>query len=662
MKILLICITLLYAIPSLATTYYIDPSCGTPGDGTGADGICDGTAADNPLSGIKSGSLTWDCGNIYKWKAGTTDTVHDNTDLDGTSFTPSGCSAVSYIELTSYGAGADPIITYFQEYDAWDSDGTWSDDSGTCTGCWYADPSGNSRALDHTVSTTNYWPRIFLDGVEYPNAPSASEIDGVTYLWYIDTSSDANHKRLHLYSGASKPSLVYSDISYFEGNFIFDVNDLDYLVMHDLDIRASNSAFDCINCDYGTFYDNSIYGFKCDQNGSNDPCEYNEIYTNIIDTKQTVNILASQYWQGSDTIYFDGGQYNKIYHNQIGNAAHNAIYLDSTGDYTGGESGETGCIGNEAYENYIYWDNTTADYGRAWTTGGYCDGNIFIRNYIDHQWARSQVGGTGNVIAYNIWDTVLQNSSLCDDSFSGNCRGQALNFWINQSQAPANNVIANNVFYNIAEPCFYIGASTGSGNSFTNNVFYECGVDSNDAGDSPPSSHWGVASDLAIFLVAGATNTTFNNNIFYNSSPDYGECGAGADENCILKESGGSWYALSNWNVTDGCSGCSQANNLASDPKFTNAASAYFTLLAQSPAIDSGIDVTINGLCTASGKPWSCCSASGVGTCNKAFRADTDFTSASNFINSVQATFGYPAQLDGLGDIGAIPFPKYGGE
>ncbi|MFC1818666.1 hypothetical protein ACFL0B_06185, partial [Thermodesulfobacteriota bacterium] len=257
---------------SHAATYYIDLDCPYEG-GNGTTTDCDG-GADDAWNSISD--PTYACGNTYLIKRGTSETFHSTKTISGLS-----CSEGNELEIgsdASYGSGADPIITSYQELDGWSDAGKWIDGSGAgCSGCWYM-----TITPDGAISDTNYWWRMWLNGTEYANANSAATVSNAS-KWYYDYSTSPD--RLYVYSGGSKPSAVYSSIYFMENQVAFNFVGVDYIRMHDLDIRAPGiGGIQGLNLAYGKFYDMSFYGIRCNYSGD-DSCRYNEIYNNTIDNQ-----------------------------------------------------------------------------------------------------------------------------------------------------------------------------------------------------------------------------------------------------------------------------------------------------------------------------------------------------------------------------------------
>lgn len=97
-------VLLALAMPALAATVYIDPTCASPGDGSSQ--TCSGSTA--PLA--SGSSITWTAGNTYAWRCNTTDRVASHLTVGGTP------SSGSPIVLTSYqgpgdASGCKAIIT-----------------------------------------------------------------------------------------------------------------------------------------------------------------------------------------------------------------------------------------------------------------------------------------------------------------------------------------------------------------------------------------------------------------------------------------------------------------------------------------------------------------------------------------------------------------------
>lgn len=210
-----------------AAIYYIDPTCFTPGNGTSGD--CSGTSSD-PFD--QWSSVTWNAGNTYLQKGGTTAKIVDlnpqqkiiNIKASGTAENP--------ISIGSYGTGKakiyggitipidnwnvdDPIAGIYSYATLWGALLLWEDDvplknatDSTCSdGNWFADSSKiyykptSGSLLDHVIEQyhlsgvdTNDYNYITIDGLDFDkvfygviNNPGSS-VNNATHIAVTNSS------------------------------------------------------------------------------------------------------------------------------------------------------------------------------------------------------------------------------------------------------------------------------------------------------------------------------------------------------------------------------------------------------------------------------------------------------------------------------------------
>ncbi len=130
-------------------------------------------------------------------------------------------------------------------------------------------------------------------------------------------------------------------------------------------------------------------------------------------------------------------------------------------------------------------------------------------------------------------------------------------------------LIANNVFYNCEGQGISIGPSGEStdvtNNEIRNNICLDCGNNSIDGAD-----------DKGLVISSGTETNTYTNNCFYTSGVTNVVDYYGTDES----------IASFNNETTD-----TTTNNISADPLFTDAPGGDFTLSADSPCLNTGIDV-----------------------------------------------------------------------
>jgi len=340
----------------------------------------------------------------------------------------------------------------------------------------------------------------------------------------------------------------------------------DHVTFQNLNIQGGLFALSISNSDYVTIQgcrvgEQSHAGILATAKYSEgDGSDYGVLQHCLVYSGKSGNLGDGQSTDGINLN--DGASYWNIRNNEFKAWAHSAVSIKQ--------------ISNLAENNYNTVESNLftcgdIDYMRALDISGgdhLCEFNTFRYNVVRNQSVTSHVHGNNNIVAYNLM-LGLTESDATEQPW-------AFDFYciINKSGNPDrdklvcyNNVIANNLVYNY---------STGQGvrvlkskssaayevhdNTVVNNIFYN--VQTAFQSDEEPN------------------NNSFTNNLMYIP---------GGTPNFIYNYQN---YTLAEFEDLNGVQGNVFENNLVDNPAFTSETSEMFQLLANSVAIDAGIDVS----------------------------------------------------------------------
>jgi len=437
--------------------------------------------------------------------------------------------------------------------------------------------SGSGTAENWTEDGSNVWYissafdplRIWLDSTEYLRAESSKSDITSTKRWYWDDDTD----RLYVYA-TENPASFYSTIEATEitsgtqYTVLFNES-INYITLDGLDIRGGENGIylDGINnlilknCLIGRdgFFGIMMYGVGENQN------DYVTIYDCTFESGYNLDYsgYSSPFPGPGDGIRLQyGANYWDVYDNDFSNWGHSAFGIGTTANTISY---------NKFHDNEISAPNMK--YARAFGCAGEdgkCVGNEFYRNYCHDLTVRSQVGGNGNKIYYNVFYNITDSPTVNGGEVG---QGLSLESVDNPSVVCDGNMIYNNLFMDIdSEGIRLEEFSEGDieNNIIRNNILVNCGR----ASEAFPN----IA--LRIDDHADVNNNTFENNCLYKSGETDIVHYRGSACTVAEFESG-----VSNGDVA--------ADNITGDPLIMDAANGDFTLESGSPCINVGKDVSL---------------------------------------------------------------------
>ena len=486
--------------------------------------------------------LTWNKARGETYSAG--DTINFNRDdtwiigiNERWEFTDSGTPG-DYITVDAYGTGALPILDSEIEMQG----ATWANEGGDV---W------------STAWTAEIY-RCRLDGQDSGQAANAAAIDGTTYLWHWNTVDD----KLFVYA-TEDPSTLYTSIKIANANnYAFRPNGCSYVKFKNLRIIAGKYAiafngasteayleFDSVDFWYGGYVAFLVAkttgtANNCTVKNCDFDCKLNMLSL-IIDSNETPTYNLLTFQDECDDWHIHDNTFTSGHHNQVGM---NAIAAPTQG-----------C--NNNIVEYNVFDGTGSVYIRGFTfqgDEGKCTGNIFRYNIEKNTNVRSQLGGNGNEVYYNLFYEKTETSSTGHSNVS-----EGLSIEVVEGICH-DNLVYNNVFYGI----FNQGLSLGNGVAsilVKNNICMDCG-------------RGGDELNICIWIHGNiGANNVISNNCFYD-----------ADTSDVIEYKGATCtvaYADANHPEF--------SNNIGADPKMIDPANGNFHLKGSSPCIEAGVDVSL---------------------------------------------------------------------
>ena len=465
----------------------------------------------------------------------------------------------AYCVIGAYGTGDKPIIE--QRY--------------TVTGAWTDD--GGNKWHNHLAWAVNNVQRCFVDGVESVEAANAGAINGTDHLWYYNAGI------LYLYSTAD-PAGKTVKVCVDSGSI--GITNSNYWKFENIEWRGAYLAFElgATACSYlewnGCEFNYGSYAQIMNYNNlAGDGHHHLTINGCTFDGKGALISKAVTETELEDTwksnlIQFDKSiNYVTIIDSIFRDGLHCHLAINANGASGNGINYVTvsGCS--------FYGDN--APYIRPFGIGGpagKCTNISFVRNYINNVNVRAQLGGSGNVVAYNIWDTVRVKEETAAEA-----RSNALCLYSTVNDVCTNNVIANNTFHNIDMEGVWINKQvddTTTGNSITNNILWNCGQ----RGTNMDAYLVGAA----VTIDSGISDTNhFHNNCIYND----------AEVHVITHE--GTQYTVAE---AEAAEATVYSDNIQTDPLCIS--TSDFHLKGISPCLDVGFDVGLTIDYLGNPVPW----------------------------------------------------------
>lgn len=531
MKKILLFISLLclFAAPAWGATYYIDPTCATPGNGTSGD--CLGGAND-PFD--QWSDVTWAAGNTYLQKAGTT--ANERLTIG-----ESGTSLDSPIYVGKYGSGSAPTLNSSMNYDIYSSSKnfiTIEDFNliGATTYSIYFDNGGDGLVLRRITSNRD------IRAKSYSNS---------TYEDITITASGTN--AFALYGAASNVAVrrVHVSNNTNSGFYLYNITNL---ILEDSDVsgNSSGAAVD-ITSGAGTLAISRLTITGGARGLSMSNSAYSSGYINYLSVTGTNNIgwsMASV--TGSLVAESPILVNNKIYGASFGS-------VDSLTVNNGVASGTI---------------HTATTDGSGWLA---TSSTIIYNNCkaYDNQWDGFVINtdGTGMVynrcLAYNNGTNPPTDSSGDGFTIHG-LAGASYNYCISRDNKNTGFAFVNAGIGSLANCVAY---NNGGAETVRGGFYAETG-----------GAAWTVKNSIfhgnkprEIFLDAAALGAfTADFNLYYHD----------ADANFASIDGGASNISWTTYHETY------EANSLHSDPLFVDAANADFRLQNGSPAISTGVYVT----------------------------------------------------------------------
>ena len=462
---------------------------------------------------------------------------------------PSSGNASNPITFGAYGSGAKPIITALDAIPGGKSASAWTNVSGNV---WYM-----ALAADPL--------RVFLDGKEYGRAQTPSAPNSTLRFGYDSTAG-----RLYLYAPAN-PASAYSTLEQSAARtHAMRMSNKNYITIRDLDLRGgvislelAESNFILVeNCAIGWYV--GKFGILGHGYGPSKVCLNNVIRHCLLDSGSR---LRSPYHLNPE-IPHDGiklryGCQNwEIHDNELYDWGHTAIYVTSESGYQ--------TKNNKVYSNYISAANI--DYGRGLAIDGpdgTCFNNEMFFNSVIDTTCRNQINGNHNLFYYNIIAGMTNVTHMANGTAQG-ISVEGYTGW-----ASHHNKFFNNLIMNCDEAGIkvwgYTGATDKYANEFRNNIIYNCGRNSKDN-----------YRNIGIVIESHATvkDNIYTNNLVFH--PD-------GITNVVNYR--GAAMSVAAFNNQNGNNGNTIMNNLYGDPRFTDSGQGDYTLRADSPCIDAGINV-----------------------------------------------------------------------
>ncbi len=466
----------------------------------------------------------------------------------------------------SYGDPAEPlpIISGIDTIPGTDLSSNWTE---TSSGIW-------KMELPKTPN------RLFVDGIETLRADNFENLGitdslGSTGTWFFADST--------LFIVA--PNNPATHFSAIVGGVHFQtapVEDADYIVIQDIDLRGASGATVFIA---GSNY---ITVQRCSL-GWNANSGLTIIDYKLMNQprKGSSNIVVRDNTFDSNFTFFYGNESGRgcgdgvklfywannceVYGNTFINWAHNAVELLADTDFS------VGVTNNKIHDNYI----TAPDIPYAHPLGmdGFldkCRDNEFYRNFIDSCRTTSQVNGNNNWVHHNIVVGMRNSPNKVNGTAFAFAIGVYDTLLVSQD-----NRFDHNLIIDTEEAAFQIRSfgwdSITRNHQIRNNILYE-------VGQNPKSGRYSVGTGIELYDpdTTGVGGNTFQNNLFYNSL---------SDSNFVFVRDSSTHYSVAAFNALNGVDTNTISGNIFGDPLFIDLANRDYRPQQGSPAIDAGLDL-----------------------------------------------------------------------
>lgn len=420
----------------------------------------------------------------------------------------------------------------------------------TAENIWQKTPASNADVT-----------RCRLDGQDSYQAANIGEIDGVTYNWYWAGGV------LYVYA-TENPDTAYSAVKVTHNTaYVFRMQGTTYIKFQNLRLAGAEAAFiflngfdqtyiEINNCDiwYG------VRGIRVTQAAgggnttNNITVDGNDFdgklnYLNLVGEELQVCCWDAMLIQNECDDWI-------ISNNTFTDWGHTAIGLRAS------EGAPTQGVNNFIIENNTI-DGTNSPYLRAFACQGdegKCTGNVFRYNIDKNTNVRNQIGGNNNLVYYNLIYNKTETTVTDKSNVS-----EGLRLEPSEGDACNNNVIYNNIFYDIFNEGIGLGAyASVNTNLIKNNIVMNAG-------------QGGDELNIAFNYLNVAGVNTISNNCFYDSGTSDVINYKGTEETVAEADAGRAEFS----------------SNVGADPKFIDAANDDFRLLMASPCVNAGTDVSL---------------------------------------------------------------------
>jgi hypothetical protein len=509
------------------TTYYVDA--------TGGDDNNSGTSEVTAWQTIeKINNQTFLPGDSMLFKRGE---VWSGTRLYISDYSGTATSPIVY---GAYGTAEKPVISSIIPQSH-----TWSDIGGNI---WQADNP-----------PTEHPERMLINGQEKLRANIQSELDGITYFWRYDNSTND----LYLYSTVDPNSFTIE----YTFDFPVIVGFVSNIIIRDLDIQGGwtgifintlSKNIHLYNLNIGKYSrEGLIVG-----SGSTTPSDFPE---NILVENCTFDAFfafdyssAGDYYGSSDRGCSDGFRAEELTNSKIRNCffknwGHASISL------SGGDDMSVSNV--SVHDNYM----TSPDicYGGRLGISDAIQNELYYNQIINTS-VQSQLNGQGNHIHHNIFSGTT-STPLTPEVIDAGIEIQSYT-----NTEIYGNIYEHNLIINTEGPAFRISGNNNEDvhdNVIRNNIFYNCGTVID-----------GEIVTVEDDLYAATYDNSFLNNLVYS--------------NITFQPINfrGLLYDIDDFNALTGTNGYIIADNISNNPLFFDEGIEDYHLVCSSPCIDAGTE------------------------------------------------------------------------